>query len=74
MVSPTVISEIEEWLGVECVVERGADGVVVRAELPIDGGLISKVLSYGKSLRVIGPNALKERVLRSAAEIVELYQ
>lgn len=68
----SVVSEIEEWLGVECVERK--DGVsTVRALLPVNGGLISKLLGYGGRVRVIEPKELRDKITESARQLLSLY-
>ena len=72
-VESAIISEIEEWLGVECVREKIDEKYIVRAELPINSGLVSKVLGYGGKVRVLEPKSLIDRVISSASAIVGHY-
>ena len=65
-------SEIEEWLGVECV-KREESGITASALLPLNGGLVSKILGYGGKVKVISPKILKERVKAAAEEVVAAY-
>ena len=60
-VSSRALPEIEEWLGVECI-KKSSNVISARAFLPVDNGLISKILSFGGEVKVVSPSSLKERI------------
>ncbi|MBQ7164792.1 MAG: WYL domain-containing protein [Clostridia bacterium] len=69
----TVASEIEEWLGVDCVTRENGR-IIARAMLPVNGGLTSKLLGYGGKIKVLAPAKLKNAILAAAANITEIYR
>ena len=71
-VDKSVLSDVEEWLGIENV-EKEGDKFIARATLPYDNGLVSKIMSFGKGVKVISPESLKERIRADAAEILGNY-
>ena len=71
-VDKSVLSDVEEWLGIENV-EKEGDKFIARATLPYDNGLVSKIMSLGKGVKVISPESLKERIRADAAEILGNY-
>lgn len=70
---PSVVSEIEEWLGVECI-KKDEERITATADLPLDSGLVSKLIGYGGKVTVLEPSALKERLKDTAKEIIALYK
>lgn len=70
----TVISDIEEWLGVGCVQTDENGKATVRARLPVDDGLASKLLGYGGRIRVIEPKELRDKIADSANAILAIYR
>lgn len=62
------LADAEEWLGIDNIEPR-CNGFVANITLPDDGGLISKILSYGGAVSVVSPPSLKARV-KSAAKII----
>ncbi|MBR2870034.1 MAG: YafY family transcriptional regulator [Clostridia bacterium] len=71
-IDKSVISDVEEWLGVENVTKLN-DKFVAHASLPFDDGLVSKIISYGSGLKVISPKELKDKIKEKAKEIANLY-
>ena len=67
------LSDIEEWLGIENVSFNG-DKYIAEAKLPFDKGLISKIMSYGKDIKVVSPQELVDEIKSYAQEIVKSYQ
>ena len=63
-----------DWLGYESL-RKDKDGWW-RAEvsLPFDDELVKKVLSFGKEIKVLAPEPLKERVRKKAKEILGVYE
>ncbi len=71
-VDKNVISDVEEWLGIENV-EVVEDKFIARASLPYDDGLVSKIMSYGKGIKVISPKKLAEKIKTTAEELIKQY-
>ena len=42
--------------------------------LPVDNGLVSKILGYGDGIKVLEPVHLKEKVLSKALAVFNLYK
>ncbi len=68
--SNLVLPQIEEWLGPDAIYE---DGLMYRARATLYGGneLVAKILSFGSSIKVISPAALKEEVLIECRRVLE---
>ena len=71
-VDKSVLSDVEEWLGIETI-ETINDEFYAKAKLPIDNGLVSKILGFGNGVKVVSPEILKNKVLSTAKEIVSAY-
>ena len=68
-----VLSDVEEWLGIENV-ENINGKFVATVKLPYDDGLVMKLMSFGSGVKVIYPNKLKEKILSAATEVKDLYK
>lgn len=64
------LSDAEEWLGIDCIEPRG-NALIASASLPDDNALISKILSFGGSVKVLSPEALKSKVKSAALAVCE---
>ncbi|MBE7087781.1 MAG: YafY family transcriptional regulator [Clostridiales bacterium] len=71
-VGKEVLSDVEEWLGIENVEEIGGK-FKATAKLPNDDGLVSKIMSYGSGLKVLYPTELKNKIKKVANEILKSY-
>ena len=71
-ISPAIVSDVEEWIGVENV-SKDKDKYIARATLPLDNGLVSKILSFGKGIKVISPSELKDQITDAIEQLKELY-
>lgn len=69
-VSKDVLADVEEWIGVENVTKVN-DKYLARANLPNDGGLVSKIMSYGDGVKVIAPKELKKNIKSIAEKIIQ---
>jgi predicted DNA-binding transcriptional regulator YafY len=67
-----VYSEVEEWLGGESIVDKGGN---YYAKATVLGGnmLISKLMSFGSSIKVISPKKLREDLLEECKRIMLFY-
>lgn len=72
-VSDAVLSDVEEWLGIENVHKENGKNLAV-ATLPYDNGLISKIMSFGSGLRVLSPKKLALSVKETADVIANNYK
>ena len=73
LIDKSVLSDVEEWLGVENVVnEKGK--FVAYASLPYDKGLVSKIMSYGNGITVLAPQKLIDEIKLSTKELLENYK
>ncbi len=66
-------ADVEEWLGVDAVYKTNGDKLYVSATLPYDGWLISRILGYGRKVRILSPDRLRQDVKTSATEVLNLY-
>ena len=71
-VDKSVLSDVEEWLGVENVKEENGE-FIAKASLPFDQGLVSKIIGFRSGLKVLQPEELKKQVINSAKEILKNY-
>ena len=71
-ISKNVLSDVEEWLGIENV-SVIKNKHVASCKLPYDDGLVSKIMSYGNGIKVLEPQNLKERIKQSALDIIQNY-
>lgn len=65
------LADAEEWLGIDNIEPLG-DKFVATMDLPDDESLVNKILSYGGSVRVSEPAALREKVKKAAKRIAEI--
>lgn len=72
-ISKDVLSDVEEWLGIENVEEVGGKHLA-HVKLPNDDGLVSKIMSYGKGIKVLAPKELKTKIKTFANEIINNYK
>ena len=72
-VKPQALPEVEEWLGVECIKKTG-DTTRARAFLPINNGLISKILSFGGDVKVLSPATLIEQIRSAVTQLAIEYK
>ena len=66
------LSDVEEWLGIENV-HKEHDKFVARVKLPIDDGLVSKIMSFGNGIKVLEPECLIEKIKDNAEKILKQY-
>ncbi len=72
LIDKSVLSDVEEWLGVENVFsEKGK--FVAYVKLPYDMGLVSKLMSFGKKITVLSPQKLIDEIKSSAEELLKNY-
>jgi predicted DNA-binding transcriptional regulator YafY len=72
-ISPEIMPDAEEWLGVECILP--AEGkFCATVDLPNDDGLIRKILSLGRGVKVLYPQSVQEAVKEAAKEIASYYE
>lgn len=67
-----VLSDVEEWLGIENVSKIG-DKFYANVTLPCDDGLVSKIMSYGDGIKVISPIELKNKIKNHAIQLINTY-
>ena len=72
-VSPSVRSDVEEWLGIDCVSETKTGKIIANCSLPYGRSLVSEIMKYGNAVRIVSPEKLKKDVAAAAKEIVSLY-
>ena len=71
-IDKNVVSDVEEWLGIEHVTQ--VDGkFYASATLPLDDGLVSKIMSYGSGIKVTAPKELKNKIKQHAKSILSKY-
>ncbi len=68
----TALSEVEEWLGLDAISERGTT-YIAKASLYGGNLLINKLLSFGSSIKILKPQALKEELLVECGRIMKRY-
>lgn len=67
--SSTILSDIEEWLGYDAVMERGYK-YIAKATLYSGPPLINKLLSFGASIKILSPAAIREEILVECRRIL----
>ncbi len=72
-ISTEVLSDVEEWLGIENVEQIGGK-FRATVKLPNDDGLVSKIMSYGKGIKIISPASLVKKIKDNANEIIKSYK
>lgn len=68
-----VLSDVEEWLGIENV-EKVGGKYVSTVDLPYDDGLVMKIMGFGNGLKVVSPKKLKDKILTAAKELLNTYE
>lgn len=68
-----VVSDVEEWLGIENVKNTGGK-FYAEVSLPFDDGLISKIMSYSSGIKVIAPETLKNKIKATALAVAGKYE
>ncbi len=71
-VSKSVKSDVEEWLGIENIYEKNGK-TYAEATLPYDSGLITKIMSFGKGIKVLSPTKLKDEIISSTKTLLSFY-
>ncbi|MDY6367828.1 MAG: YafY family protein [Clostridia bacterium] len=71
-IDKSVLSEVEEWLGIENV-EKVKGKFFATVDLPYDDGLVMKILSFGEGVKVLSPDKLIKRILNVADGIKNAY-
>lgn len=71
-VDRSILSDVEEWLGIENVRET-SEGIRAEARLPLGKGLIAKILGFGKGIEVLSPLSLRKEVIAQLTELTERY-
>ncbi|MCD7728796.1 MAG: YafY family transcriptional regulator [Clostridia bacterium] len=64
------LPDVEEWVGIDNIEPRGK-AFIADISLPNDDILVNKILSFGGGVKVISPEALKEKVKLAAQKIIE---
>ena len=72
-IDKSIKADVEEWIGVDKVYVSSNGVIKASANLPIDEVLASKILSFGKKVKVISPISLKKQIIIMAKEITENY-
>jgi predicted DNA-binding transcriptional regulator YafY len=72
-ISPDILPDAEEWLGLDCIRPVDVKFCAV-IDLPEDDGLIRKILSLGKGVKVLYPQSVKEALREAATEIASYYE
>ncbi len=71
--SSTILADVEEWLGPDAVSERGIKYI---ASASLFGGkaLLSKLLSFGSSIKILSPASLREEVLTECRRVLKAWE
>ena len=67
------LSDVEEWLGIENVKEKNGK-YFADVNLPYDGGLVSKIMSFGEGIKVLQPIKLVEQIKIVTKQILKKYE
>ena len=71
-ISKNCLSDVEEWLGVENV-NTINNKHIADVLLPVDNGLIMKIMSFGDGIKVIEPKSLQTQIKDCALSIIKNY-
>lgn len=71
-IDKSCLSDVEEWLGIENVCNVSGS-YIANVKLPIDNGLVSKIMSFGSGIKIISPTRLKDEVQKHAKKILDIY-
>ncbi len=71
-INKSCLSDVEEWLGVENVKSIN-DKFIADVLLPIDNGLIMKIMSFGDGIKVVEPKSLQNKIKKCASSIIKTY-
>ena len=66
------LSDVEEWLGIENVKPFNGK-FIADVTIPYDGGLLSKIMSFGDGVTVIAPEKLKNDIKSHSQKILAKY-
>lgn len=72
-INQNCLSDVEEWLGIENV-NLTSGKHIANVKLPVDNGLISKIMSYGNGIKVLEPKSLANEIKKCAVKIIENYK
>ncbi|MCI8487830.1 MAG: YafY family transcriptional regulator [Clostridia bacterium] len=70
--SNLILPEVEEWLGTEAISDTGRC-YTAHAEMPGGSQLVSKLLSFGSSVKVVSPAALAEELETECKRMLANY-
>ncbi len=69
---PSVTESVIDWLGTSAVTERGTK-FIATAEVPMTDSLIKRLLSFGSSIKVLNPAALRDKLAEEAKRMTDIY-
>lgn len=72
-IDKSVVSDVEEWLGIENVKPEN-DRYIADVSLPFDDGLVSKIMSYSSGIKVRAPERLKDKIKATALAVAGKYE
>lgn len=64
------VADVEEWLGVDNIEPYG-NALIATITQPNDNALVNKILSYGGAVKVLQPEALKNKIKTAAKNIYQ---
>lgn len=64
--------EIQEWLGEESVIKRGA-GYIAIAKVPYDDFLFNKLLHFGEKVKIVSPSKLTADLIKYLQKLLKFY-
>ena len=67
------LSDVEEWLGIENVKQINGK-FIADVNLPYDGGLVSKIMSFADGVTVIAPEKLVDEIKTYSEKILKKYR
>lgn len=73
-ISPDALPDAEEWLGVDCILRAPNGKFTAEVTLPDDDGLINKLLSLGRGVKVVSPEKIKIALKEAAKKIIDCYE
>lgn len=73
-ISPAALPDAEEWLGIDCICRTPDGKITAEVTLPDDDGLIDKLLSLGRGIKVIYPQKVRHALTEAAKNIISVYE
>jgi len=71
-IEKSALSDAEEWLGIENIINKDGSFYAI-VKLPDENSLIPKIISFGKDLKVLFPESLKNNIKQYLNSMSKIY-